>query len=155
VTTPTGDVRARRPPKHEALVQELRQEAGFITNRDVLLFAAAIGVYVGRRLPFTGSISDIRYETLTEPAFAGTLVSMIATCEPPENPEILDGVRLAERVKIFEEYANGGLEYIQEQINTRHQPIDQVVIALVAEALEKSTGDDTASVEELLSGVTW
>jgi dnd system-associated protein 4 len=155
MTTPMSEVRARRPRQYEVLIQEIKSEASFPYNRDVLLFAAAVGTYVKRRKPFTGTEEPIRYDTLTEPMFAGTLVNMIAANEPPQDPEILDGARLAERVKIFEEYANGGLEYIQEQVNVRHQPVDMVIVALTTEALEKSSGGDAATVEELLGGVSW
>lgn len=155
MTTPVGDIRTRRPPQHEALVQELRDEAGFPTYRDVLLFAAAIGAHFGRHHPFTGGVGDIRYDTLTEPLYAGTLLNMIAANRHPDDPEILDPTRVAERVKIFEEYANGGLEYIQEQVNTRNQPAEQVVISLVAEALETASGGDGATIEDLLKNVTW
>lgn len=155
MSMPTGDVRTRRPPDHETLVQELRDDGGFPTYRDVLLFAAAIGARFDRHSSFTGGVGDIRFETLTEPLYAKTLVNMIAANVHPEDPEILDDARVVERVRIFEEYANGGLEYIQEQVNTRSQPPEEVVVALVIEALESASGNDGVSVEDLLQGVNW
>jgi dnd system-associated protein 4 len=156
VTTPAGDIRVRRPHQHEALLIELRDEAAFSTFRDALLFAAAVGARFERRVPFTSAAGDpIRYETLTAPTFAEALVSMIAANEVDNDPEIMDSTRLDERAKIFEEYANGGLEYIQEQVNVRHQPAALVVIALVTEALERGGGAEPASVDELLSGISW
>lgn len=161
---PAGDLRVRRPQQHEALMIELRDEAAFATFRDILLFAAAVGAHVKRRVAFTSSGEPIRYETLKEPMFSETLINMIAASEPahdPEtgqdthDPEIMDVTRTSERVRIFEEYANGGLEYIQEQVNTRHQPANLVVIGLVTEALARSGAAEAVSVEELLSGVSW
>jgi hypothetical protein len=67
----------------------------------------------------------------------------------------MDDKRIEERVKIFEEYANGGLEYIQEQVNIRHQSAALVVADLVTEALSDSGGATAASVEELLGRTTW
>lgn len=155
MSVPTGDVRARRPQHHERLMIELRDEAAFPTFRDVLLLAAAIGAYHRRRMHFANAAGDpIRYETLTVPTFADALISMIATRDT-DDPEIMDETRLEERVRIFEEHANGGLDYIQEQINVRHQPPDQVVVSLVTEALEQAGGAEQASVEELLGGVSW
>jgi dnd system-associated protein 4 len=156
MTTPAGDVRIRRPQQHESLLIELRDEAVFSTFRDALLFAAAVGVRFERRVPFSGAAGDpIRYETLTAPTFAEALVSMIAANEVASDPEIMDSTRLDERAQIFEEYANGGLEYIQEQVNVRRQPAALVVIALVTEALEGGGGAQPASVDELLSGISW
>ena len=156
MTTSPTDVRIRRPQQHEALMVELRDEAAFSTFRDILLFAAAVGVHFDRRVAFTSASGDpIRYETLTGPTFSEALVNMIAANELPDDPEIMDSSRLEERIKIFEDYANGGLEYIQEQVNVRHQTADLVVIALVTEALSASGGAKPVSVDELLSGVSW
>lgn len=151
-----NEVRARRPQQHETLMHELHSDSGFSTYRDILLFAAAVGFRQERRAPFTTASGDpIRYEVLTTPGFSDTLINMIAANVAPGDPEIMDASRVEERIKIFEEYANGGLEYIQEQVNVRHQPADLVVIDLVTEALANNEGAKPASVEELLGGVTW
>ncbi|OMC01075.1 hypothetical protein A5733_03320 [Mycobacterium sp. NS-7484] len=156
MTTAQGEVRARRPQQHEALMQEMQNEAKFPTYRDILLFAAAVGFHQQRRVSFTASSGDpIRYEVLASPGFSDTLINMIAANVVSDDPEIMDGTRLEERVKIFEEFANGGLEYIQEQINVRRQPVDLVVINLVTEVLADEGGAKALSVDELLGGVTW
>src|SRR5450759_534420 len=156
MTAPTTDARVRRPQQHEALLIELRDEAKFSTFRDTLLFAAAVGVHFKRRVPFSSAAGDpIRYETLTVPSFSEALISMIAAKEVDDDPEIMDSSRIEERVNIFEEYANGGLEYIQEKVNVRHQTADLIVIALVTEVLSQTGGAEPVSVDELLSGVSW
>jgi dnd system-associated protein 4 len=154
MTVPPGDIRVRRPQQYEALMLELRQEAAFATFRDILLFAAAVGAHIRRQVSFTSSGEPIRYETLKEPMFSETLVNMIAASEI-DDPEIMDSTRLGERIRMFEEYANGGLEYIQEQVNTRHEPANLVVIGLVTEALARSSAAEPVSVDELLRGVSW
>jgi dnd system-associated protein 4 len=137
-------------------MQELHTEAKFPTYRDILLFAAAVGYQQDRRVPFTTASGDpIRYEVLTAPGFSDTLINMISANVVTDDPEIMDGTRIEERIKIFEEYANGGLEYIQEQVNVRHQPAALVVVDLVAEALSEDGGAKAVTVEELLGGVTW
>lgn len=156
MTTAGIDVRVRRPQQYEVLLTELRTEAGFPTFRDALLFAAALGSHFQRRIPFEAAAGDpIRYETLVGPSFSEALVGMIAVNEVPDDAEIMDSSRLDERVRIFEEYANGGLEYIQEQVNVRHQPAEVVVVSLVLEALESGGRPEPASVEELLNGISW
>lgn len=156
MTTAPTDVRVRRPRHHEPLMRELQEEAGFGTFRDILLLAAAVGHQFARRVGFTEAAGDpIRYETLTNPAFSEALINMIAANVVNDDPEIMDAARIEERVKIFEEYANGGLEYIQEQVNVRHQPASLVIGDLVSEALSHTGGAAPASVDELLSGVGW
>ncbi|MEQ6900783.1 hypothetical protein [Nocardioides sp. YIM 152588] len=154
--TPSTDVRVRRPQEHERLMVELRDEGGFGTFRDILLLGAAVGYRFSRRVGFSEKAGDtIRYETMTAPAFSEALINMIAANVVTDDPEIMDGERIQERIVIFEEFANGGLEYIQEQVNVRHQPAALVVGDLVAEALSGSGGATAASVEELLGGVSW
>ena len=136
-------------------MQELQVEGGFPTFRDILLFAAAVGFRQGRRVPFSEAAGDpIRYDVLTGPSYSDTLVNMIAA-NVVDDPEILDDTRIEERVQIFEEYANGGLEYIQEQCNVRHQPAELVVIDLVTQAFNTDGGAKPASIDELLMGVAW
>ena len=137
-------------------MQELQNDAKFPTYRDILLFAAAVGYRHDRGVPFSTAAGDpIRYETLTTPTFSEALVNMIAANVVTDDPEIMDGARIEERIRIFEEYANGGLEYIQEQVNVRHQPAALVVIDLVTEAFADDGGAKPVSVDELLGGVTW
>lgn len=149
------DLRVRRPQQHEAMMLELQDEARFPTLRDVLIFGAAVGYANGRRASFTAASEPIRYGTVFNPGFSETLMNMIAANVAPDDPEIMDAERIEERIKIFEEYANGGLEYIQEQVNTRHQPAALVVLDLVTDALSEAGGAEPASVDELLSGATW
>lgn len=137
-------------------MKELQADGKFPTFRDILLFAAAVGFRQERRVPFTSASGDpIRSDVLTVPGFSDTLINMIAANVVTDDPEIMDDTRMDERFKIFEEYANGGLEYIQEQVNVRHQPAALVVVDLVAEAFTDDSGAEPVSVDELLSGVTW
>ena len=134
---------------------ELQTEGKFPTYRDILLFAAAVGFRQDRRVPFTASSGDpIRSDVLMAPGFSDTLINMIAAIVV-DDPEIMDDTHMDERFKIFEEYANGGLEYIQEQVNVRHQPAALVVIDLVTETFADDSGAKPVSVDELLGGVTW
>jgi len=156
MTISPADIRVRRPQDHEALLNELRDEGTFPTFRDALLFAAAVGCQFERRVPFTAAAGDpIRYEVVTAPTFAEALINMIAAISVDNDPEIMDTSRIEERIALFEGYSNGGLEYIQEQVNVRHQPADLVVQALVTEALAGGAGAEALSVDELLGGVSW
>lgn len=147
-----SDVRVRRPKQHEVLIQQLRDEGGFPTIRDVLLFAAGLGVKNERRKSFDSAGEPIRYDTVVDPAYASGFINMIAAVESAEDPEVLDSGRLPERITIFEEYVNGGLEYLQEQVNVRAQPIDVVLNALVTGSLADEAPHEPASIDDLLRG---
>lgn len=146
------DIRVRRPDRFEVLLQQLRGgEVGFTTLKDVLLFAAGVGVTQNRRVAFEKSGEPIRYDTLTSDAWAEPFISMIAACAAIDDPEILDDTRLEQRVLVFEEYANGGLEYIQEQVNVRKQPYEVVIHTITVESLSDTQTAKPASIEDLLS----
>lgn len=156
MTSSQADVRARRPQDHAVLIELMQSEAGFPYYRDVLLFAAAVGWSQDRRVPLSGTGGEgIRIDVLTGPLYSDSLISMIAVNTVSDDPEVLDAPRLEERIRIFEEYANGGLEYIQEQINMRHQTAALVVLDVVADALAQDGGIKPMSVDELLGGVKW
>jgi len=88
MTSASIEARARRPQQHEALMQEMQNEAKFPTYRDILLFAAAVGFYQQRRVQFTTSSGDpIRYDVLIAPGFSDTLINMIAANEISDDPE--------------------------------------------------------------------
>jgi dnd system-associated protein 4 len=142
-----------RPKRHEVLIQTLRAEAGFPTMRDALLLAAAIGFSRDRRAALGESGERIDYETLTAPNYADTFVGMLAAVNSPNDAEVLDSERLPERILIFEEYASGGLDVIQEEINGRQQTVAQVVASLVSDALASSATATQVSVEDLLGAI--
>ena len=148
-----NEVRVRRPREHEVLMQQLRDEGGFPTFRDVLLYAAGLGVRRQRRKPFDSAGEPIRYETVVDPPHASAFIAMIAAVECEGDPEILDTARLWERIHIFEEYANGGLSCLQEELNVRDQPLEVVLNSLVTEALSKGVGAEPASIDDLLRGI--
>lgn len=147
----TAEVRVRRPRQHEALIQLMRDEAGFATMRDVLLFAAAVGKSQERRVAFSEAGEPIRYETLIDPEYSSALVNMIAVVSEPEDAEILARGRLKDRITIFEEYACGGLEYIQGELNARKMTLETLLPALVVEGLGEERAEP-APIEDLLKG---
>ena len=130
-----ADLRVRRPDKHETLIQALKDDAGFPALRDVLVYSAVIGFEQGRRLPFDKSGEPIRYDILLGSPYAETIVNMLAATCHPDDAEILDDSRLGERIRIFEEFANGGLEFLQGQINTQYGSRDDLIRSLVTDAL--------------------
>lgn len=155
MTMATGERRVRRPKDKEILIQTLQTDAGFPRIRDVLLFAAALGFHRQRRQPFAESGEPIRWDTLTDPAHAKTLIATIAAASNPEDPEILASGREDERVTIFEEYANGGLEVLQGEINKRKEPTDQVCLSLVADVIADAANHSRLSIDSLVDELSW
>ncbi|MFF3412948.1 DNA phosphorothioation-associated protein 4 [Streptomyces sp. NPDC002742] len=129
--------RFRRPAAHEDLISALAGKEGpFNAMVDVLMFAAVLGRNKGKRDSFDKPGEPIRLALIEGRQYGDVLVDMIAVAEEPDDPKILADERQPDRVKIFEEYANGGLNYIQGEINASggHDYVS-IISTLVMEAL--------------------
>ncbi|KUM79248.1 DNA phosphorothioation-associated protein 4 [Streptomyces curacoi] len=140
---PTVD-RFRRPAQHEDLLNDLTSKDGpFRTLVEALMFAAALGQRKSRREKFDKPGEPIRLALMEGRLYGDVLIDMIAAVEVQEDPKILADDRLDERVRIFEEYANGGLSYIRGELNTAAtRDLDVLIGNLVMEALASPEEDD-------------
>ncbi|MFE7565429.1 DNA phosphorothioation-associated protein 4 [Streptomyces sp. NPDC057539] len=110
--------RLRRPAEHEPLIGALSGKDGpFNAMVDVLMFSALLGRNKGKRESFDRAGEPIRLSVMEGRQYGDVLIDMVAVAEIPDDPKILSDERQPERVKIFEEYANGGLNYIQGEVN--------------------------------------
>jgi hypothetical protein len=66
----------------------------------------------------------------------------------------MDGTRASERADLRGEYPDGGLEYIQEQVNLCHEPANLVVSAW-SPKLARSGAVEGISLRGLLGVVSW
>ena len=108
---------------HEDMVQRLAmlklpgtERTLFPTIRELLCFAALLGYSERRRLPLDKEkgFEDVSYQQF-ERGDAEDLIYLIALAET-KNPEVLKDGEESRCAEIFEEYANGGLQVIQESM---------------------------------------
>lgn len=133
------------PPKEKADLIKLLAESGspFNEYRDVLFFAAIIGWQGQRRTPLQGRGEAIRWEVFRNRTGTELITDMIAVACAPDDPSILAPDRLDDRVSMLEEYANGGLDLLQERIaKAGAVSLETLFIHMIQEALAK-TGDET------------
>jgi len=106
---------------HEDMVQRLAVQklpgadrTLFPTIRELLCFAALLGYSEKRRLPLERDkgVEDVSYQQF-ERGDAEDLIYLIALAET-KDPEILKDGEEERCAKIFEEYANGGLQILRE-----------------------------------------
>ena len=88
----------------------------FQTIRELLCFAALLGYSENRRLPLDKDkgVEDVSYQQF-ERGDAEDLIYLIALAET-KDPEILKDGEESRCAIIFEEYANGGLQIIQQSM---------------------------------------
>jgi dnd system-associated protein 4 len=151
------EIRFRRPAEHEQLLAALTGKDGpFRANYEALLFAAALGKRKGQRTPFEKSGEQIRYALVENRPYGDVLIDLLAATENPGDAKILADERLGERLRIFEEYANGGLHYLQGEVNARgSRDLVAIVSSLVLEALTPAPAEDDNPVKDMLDALEW
>ena len=146
------EIRFRRPAEHEQLLALLTGKDGpFRANYEALLFAAALGRRKERRERFEKSGEPIRYALVENRAYGDVLIDLLAAAEIPDDAKVLSDERLAERLQIFEEYANGGLSFFQGEVNSRgSQDLVAIVTSLVVDALAAPPQTDDDPIKDML-----
>ena len=132
-----GIRRVRRPKDKEELLSTLVSDGPFSDLRDVLTFAAALGWHERRREPFEASGETIRWDTMVNRRGTEALIAMLAARET-DDPNVLADERFDERLRVFEEYANGGLSVLEGRLaKTARSPQDEI-LELVNRVLRES-----------------
>ncbi|MEU8965867.1 DNA phosphorothioation-associated protein 4 [Streptomyces sp. NPDC048491] len=147
--------RLRRPTQHEDLISALSGKEGpFGTMVDVLMFAALLGRNKEKREPFEKAGEPMRLSIMEGRQYGDVLMDMVAVAEVPDDPKVLSDERQPERVKIFEEYANGGLNYIQGEVNASGgQGYVSIISNLVMETLT-APDEHQSDVSDLLKATS-
>lgn len=137
--------RVRRPADRDQLLKDLTAEKEpFGSMAAAMVFAAALGYARGQREEFSKTSEEIPWEVFVN-AGAEPLIDMLAAATT-DDKDILASDRDEDRVRIFEEYAAGGLELIAERLDSDHRtPLD----ALIDLTLEFEKKEDTGGEIDL------
>ncbi len=107
--------RIRRPELYKDLMDELVNEKKvFQTLKDLMVFAASLGFKRDKRKSFDKSAEQIQLHIFSG-RFDQTVINAIAVASSKNDPMIMSTDRTDERIRIFEEYACGGLEILQSE----------------------------------------
>lgn len=146
-------VRVRRPKEHAELLERLVEDAGnpFMHLYEALVFCAALGYARGARAAFEKADGQIRWEQFSGIDGAGELVLMLAAAEV-EDREIVGAEGEAERVRVFEEYANGGLGELAKALDAQPAKTSrEVVLDLVIG--EQQQGEADIDFDSIVAGL--
>jgi dnd system-associated protein 4 len=122
----------------------------FLTYADVITFAAALGFRHQRRLPL-GKFSRKDPDPIPQDQFKNrALIELIAIAET-QDPKILASDEEADqaRVKIFQEYANGGLELLQNEIRAVEKYKEQILLILYSEKNRQIDGEEDLDINKI------
>jgi dnd system-associated protein 4 len=127
--------RIRRPADKDELINRLAgdsPDALFASMRDLFVFAAALGKAEGKSVSLAGASGDpIRLELFLRESGHELLIQVLAVLENENDLEILRDDRVADRVAIFEQYVNGGLEIIQAHLNANRLARDDDALQML------------------------
>lgn len=106
----------RRPKEYEEMMLELCQtkEAIFDTFKDCLVFCACLGAAKGRRRSFERSSEPVGIHVFRD-KFDLAIFQILGIFEE-KDPAIMSSGSRDARVRIFEEYACGGLDILKERV---------------------------------------
>jgi dnd system-associated protein 4 len=127
----------------------------FQTYADILVFAAALGAKRKKRVTL-GTISQKEPAPISLEVFASrgydAMIRLLAIAETQE-PKILSSYDInaeEERVLIFEEYANGGLEILREELKGAVDYTDRLLLILSAERFNEETPEEEFDLSRFL-----
>jgi len=105
--------RVRRPKIYEEMLDELKNKGVFKTYKDALMFAACLGYDRGKRIEFSKSSEPVNLQIFSG-EFNQTILNTLAVAETLD-PSCVGKDKEDEKVRIFEEYACGGLEILKNE----------------------------------------
>ncbi|MGF1694788.1 DNA phosphorothioation-associated protein 4 [Vibrio lamellibrachiae] len=131
------DIRIRRPKEHDDLLELLKKEKIFSSNKNALVFAASLGFKKQQRRSFDETSEPIMLRIFDD----NTDIPFIYALALAETDDIsmMTKAKFKEAVKIFEEYANGGLSYIKSVVDPETALVS--IEAIIAES-EQSEAED-------------
>jgi dnd system-associated protein 4 len=139
--------RVRRPQEFDTLLGELTKgkEAIFETYKHALVFAACLGFQRQKKLPFEKSSEPIHL-TVFSGEFDQAIMNAIAISETGD-PFVMGNARVDEKIKIFEDYACGGLEILNNLLESGPQSRLETLLELTM--TEEKSGDLLDSLTSL------
>lgn len=122
----------------KGLMESEGKTGPFQTYADVMVFAATLGMRRKKRVPLTTIAkrepSPISLEVFVSRGY--DLVIKLMAFAQVNDPQILshfDADAETERAQIFEEYANGGLEVLQEECRGAVDYSERLLLLLISE----------------------
>lgn len=128
----------------KALVASQETTGPFQTYVEVMVFAAALGVKHKKRVPLLEIAKDL--SPLRQDYFASSFTLLINLLAITHTKDINvlgeDEIADEQRIHIFEEYANGGLEILQRELRGSVDYSERILLFLSYDRMNKEQKDD-------------
>ncbi len=151
--------KVKLPSQFKEMMDELKGTGPFEKLTNIMIFAACLGFKRQNRKVIGKPAQDpIRLDTFNDP-YDQAIMNVIAFLENDRDPLMLSETKQDEKIKIFEEYACGGLEIIHREIwesklNTPPDSLDNELINMILNEYEEDNiltnlADEISSVSNL------
>lgn len=146
--------RVRRPKDKEAIMLRLTQgnDNVFSTFVDLLCFAACLGYSRDLSVPFENSSEPVPWH-IFESSNKDSVVNLIAAVAS-DDYGIVGIDRFDEKLKVFEQYANGGLQLLSELVDKSPKSPFDIVTDLIQEA-RKTANESGSPLEQMARDLSW
>jgi dnd system-associated protein 4 len=134
-------------------LQDADESSGpFHLIADVLVFAAAFGLSRNRRVPLAKPLAEPIRQSVFDTQGYDTMMNLVALHADPRSDVLADADEAIEsRAKTFEEFANGGLELLQEEARGALDVLEMMVLLINAERRSPEGGSDAFDLSKLLA----
>ncbi|PSB02518.1 DNA phosphorothioation-associated protein 4 [Merismopedia glauca] len=126
----------------------------FPTYVDVLVFAAALGVKRHKRVPFeevSKTIDPIRREYFDSHK-CRLLVNLLSICDIKDQNILADDEQADnQRTKIFEEYANGGLEILEHELRGAVDYLERILLIISIDRFKQNQNREEFDLSKFLT----
>jgi dnd system-associated protein 4 len=142
--------RVRRPADFDQILSDLTVSGGiFKTYKDVLVFAASLGFKRQFKKEFSKTSEPIELH-IFHADFDQSVLNCIGVAETSDH-KILANERDAEKIRIFEEYAYGGLEIMKNEIWEQQIDWEDGLVTLILREDDSTKGilDDIRGLSEI------
>jgi dnd system-associated protein 4 len=124
----------------------------FDTYMELLCFAACLGHSRSLSVSFENSAEPVPWH-IFENSGKDSVVNLVAAVAS-EDFAIVGTDRFSDKLKVFEEYANGGLQILSELIDKSPKGPFDVIRDLILEA-QKTPSGTGSSIEQMAEDLSW
>lgn len=140
--------RVRPPGRLKDLSDQLIENGPFESKQKALMFAASVGVQLGKREPLSSSGVAIRWN-IFERNGDDTFIYALAIAEVEDLVILSNEIDESEDfITIFEEYANAGLKHLEDRVlNTPGSLVDELIQFILS--IQRSSEEAPPGLEGL------
>ncbi len=124
----------------------------FTLIADILVFAAALGLKRNRRVRLIEPLAEPIRQSVFDRQGYDTMMNLMALHADPRPDVLADSDDAVDaRARTFEEFANGGLELLQEELRGARDVLEIIVLLISSERKKESEDTDVFDLSKLLN----